>query len=166
MPDYSKAVIYTIRTGDETYVGSTTNFTKRKCRHKSDIDDSPNVKLYKTITKNGGEWDMQPYKQYPCASKMELVIEEERVRRELNASLNMCKCHRTAEENKEYASMYRKKYREKNLDKLKEKEREYREKNLDKIKEQIKQYQEKNRDKINTRRRELYDQKRQEKLGQ
>jgi phage-related protein len=92
MPDYSKGLIYTIKTGNSVYVGSTTNFTKRKYRHKINIK-TDNANLYKTIRENGGEWDMKPYKEFPCENKTQLTIEEERVRCELNADLNMKQCY-------------------------------------------------------------------------
>jgi hypothetical protein len=93
MPDYSKSIIYTIRTRDNLYVGSTTNFTDRKYKHKKSINISES-KLYKTIRDNGGEWDMKPYKLFPCENKTELCIEEERIRCELNADLNMNVCYK------------------------------------------------------------------------
>ena len=37
MPDYSKSVIYTIRSKDNIYVGSTVNFRSRKKQHKNCI---------------------------------------------------------------------------------------------------------------------------------
>jgi len=96
MPNYEDCVIYTIRTGDSVYVGSTCNFVRRKCAHKSDLYNekkkSYNFKLYKTIRENDGEWDMQPHKLFPCKNKMEMNIEEERCRRELNADLNSISC--------------------------------------------------------------------------
>tara|TARA_R110001592_G_scaffold264161_1_gene529526 strand:+ start:16 stop:438 length:423 start_codon:yes stop_codon:yes gene_type:complete len=98
MPDYSKCVIYTIKSGDGLYVGSTCNFNNRKYGHKYNIynesDDKYNMKLYKTIRENDGAWDMQPHSQYPCKSKMEMAIEEERVRKELKADLNMNSCYK------------------------------------------------------------------------
>ena len=92
MPDYSKGLIYTIKTGNSIYVGSTTNFTKRKWRHKKNIEND-NTNLYKTIRENDGEWDMKPYKEFSCENKTQLTIEEERVRCELNADLNMKSCY-------------------------------------------------------------------------
>ena len=107
--DYKRSVIYTIKTGDGLYVGSTTDFTKRKNSHKSNIYNEKrkdyNYKLYKTIRENGGEWDMKPYKEYPCENKTQLVIEEERVRCELNADLNNNRCYTglsSIEYNKQY----------------------------------------------------------------
>ena len=133
MPDYSKCVIYTIKTGDSLYVGSTCNFTKRKYDHKSNINNVNyklyNCKLYKTIRDNGYEWDMKPYNLYPCETKMEMNIEEERIRKELNANLNMCKAYRTEEEKKEYMKNYNTLYYEENKDRIKDNVKNYRIKN-------------------------------------
>jgi len=95
MPDYSKSIIYTIRTRDGLYVGSTTNFTNRKHQHKYCILSTSlknNLKLYQTIRDNDGEWIMKPYKEFPCENKTQLNIEEERIRLELKADLNGIKC--------------------------------------------------------------------------
>ena len=84
MPNYEDCVIYTIRSGDHLYVGSTCNFVRRKCCHKSSLnnenDKAYNYKLYQTIRENDNEWDMQPYKLFQCKNKMEMNIEEERCR--------------------------------------------------------------------------------------
>ena len=70
MPDYSKSIIYTIRSRDSVYVGSTIDFRSRKKQHKDCIYNENgknyNIKIYKTIRENNYEWDMQPYSQYPC----------------------------------------------------------------------------------------------------
>ena len=133
MPDYSKSIIYTIRTRDSLYVGSTTEFTKRKCLHKSYIYKNPkNFKLYKTIRDNDGEWDMKPYKEFPCETKQQLNIEEERIRCELKADLNMISCIENKEKrknwlenNKEYFTKYRLEYYHKNKDKKREYHKKY-----------------------------------------
>ena len=97
MPNYEDCVIYTIRSGDGLYVGSTCNFTKRKHNHKNVILNTnskmDHYKLYQTIIENDSEWDMQPYKLFPCNNKMEMRIEEERCRVELNANLNTQVCY-------------------------------------------------------------------------
>ena len=88
--DFSKGLIYTIvcKT-DETllYVGSTTNFTQRKYKHKStcycEKNKDHNLQVYVMIRANGG-WDsfeMKPVKEHPCDNKIQLVIEEERIRK-------------------------------------------------------------------------------------
>jgi len=152
MPDYKKAVIYKITTGDSLYIGSTCNFTKRKCDHKTNIYNqnckSYNLKLYKTIRDNGWNWDMKPYKEYPCENKTQLVIEEERLRKELNADLNMYSCA-TGLSMKEYHKQNYIKIK----DKISEKRKEYRIINRDKNIEYHKHYQIKNKDKITERKR-------------
>tara|TARA_R110002111_G_C5705379_1_gene346195 strand:- start:49 stop:510 length:462 start_codon:yes stop_codon:yes gene_type:complete len=113
-------------------VGSTTDFTNRKSIHKSSIfKNISNTKLYKTIRDNNCEWDMKPYKLFPCENKLQLTIEEERVRQELNADLNMNCCGTGVDFNdvdyhKQLTSLYRqankdkiKKYYQENKDKLK-----------------------------------------------
>tara|TARA_R110002050_G_scaffold299708_1_gene466070 strand:- start:46 stop:507 length:462 start_codon:yes stop_codon:yes gene_type:complete len=117
MPNYEECVIYSIRSGDNLYVGSTCNFTKRKWNHnhylKNENSKHHNFKIYKTIRENDGEWDMQPYKLFPCKSKSEMRIEEERCRVELNADLNTKACYL---EDKYY---YQKQYSKNNAKQLK-----------------------------------------------
>ena len=149
MPDYSKCVIYTIKTGDGVYVGATCNFVNRKYNHKYTINNEAskqyNYKLYQTIRENEGAWDMQPHVVYPCNSKMEMNIEEERVRIELSADLNSQSCYgfdkneynkkyklANNDKHREYMRQYNKTYQLNNKDKIaeyklnnKEKKREY-----------------------------------------
>ena len=130
MPDYSKSVIYTIRSKENLYVGSTLNFRSRKKQHKNCITNenskSYNIKLYKTIRDNDGEWDMQPHSIFPCGSKMELKIEEERVRQLLNADMNMVKCGTGLNglNIPEYKKQWYEQYREQHRDEIKEKARQ------------------------------------------
>lgn len=94
--DYSKTVIYTIKTGNSLYVGSTTNFVKRKNEHKSNSSNENSVKynykLYKAIRANDNVWCMLPYAKYPCNDKIDQTIEEERIRQLLKADLNDQSC--------------------------------------------------------------------------
>ena len=139
MPDYSKGLIYTIRTGNSLYVGSTSNFTKRKYRHGYCINKlNTQTKLYNAIRDNGGEWDMKPYKEYSCETKQQLNIEEERIKCELNADLNMYSCYGIDKEK-------RKKYLEENKEQIKKKHQEWCEKNIEKKREIRKRYREKKR---------------------
>ena len=154
--DYQKGLIYTIKTGDSLYVGSTTDFRKRKYTHLQKIK-TLNSKLYHTIRENAGEWEMKPYKIFPCNSKLELEIEEEKIRRELNADLNMCSCSginkekrketykRLYEENKEKRKEQNKAYREKNKEKLKELDRIKYQKNKEKIRIKYQKKKEENK---------------------
>ena len=72
--DYSKCIIYKIVCKDlnETYcyVGHTTNFTRRKCQHKSacinENNKSYNFKVYQKIRETGGwdNWEMIVIEEY------------------------------------------------------------------------------------------------------
>ena len=136
--DYSKGVIYTIKTGDSIYVGSTTDFRNRKWGHNADLKRQKNRNLYKNIIDNGNEWDMRPYKLFPCNSKIELDIEEEKIRRELNADLNMIKCHTSNVEKITMKKEYDKGYVKKNYNKKFEQNQKYREKNRELIRKKDK----------------------------
>jgi len=157
MPDFTRGLIYTIRTGDSVYVGSTTNFTRRKCHHKSRLynenDSQYNLKVYKRIRENDYEWSMKPYKEYPCESKLQLEIEEEQIRRKLNADLNSQSCELNIEpglskleydkqrylNNKDKVKGNRKQYYTDNKDKVLEIQKQYRIDNKEKISEKFKQ---------------------------
>lgn len=156
MVNYKNGLIYTIRTGDSVYVGSTCNFNRRKQSHKDCIynkNKQPyNRKLYKTIRENGCEWDMKPHKEFPCENKTQLAIEEERVRVEMNADLNILSCYG-------FDGDYYKNYRQKNKDKLnqknkdyyiknKENKKQYRLNNIEVVKEKGKHHYEKNKEEI------------------
>ena len=93
--NYSKISIYKIQHIDDDsllYVGQTTDFTKRKSSHKSKANNPKmnDYKLYTMIRDNGG-WDMfnmVEVKKFPCTNKKEAETEEDRVMRELKASMN------------------------------------------------------------------------------
>tara|TARA_R110000787_G_scaffold8506_1_gene28758 strand:- start:236 stop:601 length:366 start_codon:yes stop_codon:yes gene_type:complete len=85
-----RGFIYTIRTGDSLYVGSTGNFTQRKYQHKKNIEKENNKsqkKLYATIRQNG-EWDMRIYCECNYTINYELKIKEKDVIKKLGADLN------------------------------------------------------------------------------
>ena len=73
--DYQKAVIYKIQhleNEELLYVGSTTNFIKRKQHHKcicnKPTNMSYNLKVYQMIRDNGGwmQFKMIIIKEFPC----------------------------------------------------------------------------------------------------
>ena len=80
--DYSKALIYKIVCNDlnikDCYVGSTTDFTKRKGHHKRGCNNVNtkcyNYNVYQFIRANGGwdNWTMVLVENYPCENKLEL----------------------------------------------------------------------------------------------
>jgi len=176
MTNYQNAVIYVIYVGEQKYVGSTCDFKARKRQHKTLINNphikGSNLKVYKAIRENGGEWRMEINKQFPCDSKQELQLEEERIRKELGAELNTNCCgtglteveykkqhyqdnkdkvlEKEKErylENREMKLEYQKQYYEQNKEKVVNYNKQYRENNKEKLSEQQKQYREKNHEK-------------------
>ncbi len=143
MVNYSKCIIYKITTGDDIYIGSTTNYTRRKNSHKSCIYNenkrSYNIKLYQTIRANDGEWCMMPLKEFSCENKMQLTIEEQKCADEYKSTLNMRTCGTGI-----IRDEYIKQYREQNKDDIHKYQKQYYEINKDKKK----QYREQNKDKI------------------
>jgi len=153
MPDYKKCIIYTIKSGEGLYVGSTCNYNHRKYCHKSSLNNENaknyNFKLYNTIRKNNGEWDMKPYAEFSCNNKMEMMIEEERIRKELKADLNMISCFRTEDERLNYHKDYNKDYKIKNKDELRDKNKNYQNINKEEIADKKKDYYIDNKEKLN-----------------
>jgi hypothetical protein len=158
MPDYSKSIIYTIRSRDNVYVGSTIDFRSRKKQHKGCIYNENgkyyNLKLYKTIRENNYEWVMRPYSKYPCKDKLELTIEEERIRQLLKADLNMYVCACGCSTKKEYQKQYREEHKDENKEYIKQ----YYEEHKDEIDEYRKQYREENKNKISEQKKQWYEQ--------
>jgi len=97
MRDYSKGVIYTIKCDSGIYVGSSTNFSKRKADHKYIIKHKLMLDrlIYKSIRKHLGVCTIEIYKMFPCKNKNELIAEEQRIMKELNANLNTYECQIT-----------------------------------------------------------------------
>ena len=154
--DFSKMVIYKFVCNDlsvtDLYVGSTTDFTKRKCKHKSDCKSS-HFKVYEMIRANGGweNWSMIEIEKYPCKDNNEARARERHWYEELHATLNMVMPIRSQKEyreaNREEIVEYRKEYKEKNKEKISEQSKEYREKNRESIAEKQREYDEKNKEK-------------------
>ena len=131
--DYSKCVIYKIQHKDNNdllYVGHTTNFTKRKYEHKSGVNNEKgnayNHKVYQMIRENGGwlDFNMVEVKDFPCENNRQATTEEDRIMREMKATLNTIR-----------ASHSRKEYRQDNKEQIKEYKQQYNEKNKEKIQE-------------------------------
>ena len=127
MVNYQNCIIYKITCNDTTikdcYVGSTCNFARRKCGHKTRCnninDNGYNLKVYQFIRDNGGwtNWTMTPIKKFPCSDKMSKLIEERKIMEELGATLNSDVPSRSQKEyrlkNKEAINEYQKEYQEK-----------------------------------------------------
>jgi hypothetical protein len=96
--NYSKTVMYKIVCNDLTvkdlYVGSTTDFTKRKSTHKShcnnESDSKYNLKVYKMIRENGGwdNWTIVQIEAYPCNNNNETRARERHWYEMLHATMN------------------------------------------------------------------------------
>jgi hypothetical protein len=153
--DYSKTIMYKLVHNEDydnanIYIGSTTDFRKRKSHHKgysyNEKNKSYNNKKYQYIRENGGwdNWNMIEVEKYPCNDGNEARAREEYWRSHFNAQLNMVRAYRTDEEKVEY----KKKYYDQNKDKLLEQHKEYYEQNKDRSLEYKKKYRENNRDKI------------------
>ena len=145
MPNYSKTIIYKLINYDHpdlVYVGSTTDFTKRKAQHKRLTNSDNQSKVYQNIRENGGWqcWHMIKICDFPCSTATDARQEEDRQMMELKANLNSRKAYTSDEERRNQ----QKQYRETNRDQLNEKQKQYRETN----KEKIKQYYDTNKEKI------------------
>ena len=162
-PNYQNNLIYKIqhKTIDGLiYIGSTTNFTQRKSKHKSNSCNENtkqyNQPKYKIIRENGG-WDMFNMvlvKKYPCNDHLEAFAEEEKIMREMNANMNHKRCFLSKEEQEEYRKQYYethkeeiKQYRETHKEESKEYGKQYRETHREYFKQYSKQYYETHREK-------------------
>lgn len=87
LKDYINTVIYCVKHEEDyynenCYVGSTTNYVKRKAQHKSDCNNTNsvryNTKIYNYIRNNGGweKWVMYELEKYPCNDKRECETRE------------------------------------------------------------------------------------------
>ena len=111
MPNYSQSSIYKLCCNDaavtDVYVGSTTNFTKRKCAHKSTCNninaDRYNYYVYQFIRDNGGwdNWSIILVEAYNTTSKRELELRERYWLETLGATLNKRVPTRTEKEYRE-----------------------------------------------------------------
>ena len=131
--DYSNAVIYKLSCKDksitEIYIGSTTNFRKRKWEHKYGCNNlnnrSYNMYVYQFIRENGGfvNWDMVQIEEIKFNTRQELHMKERYYIEQLKAGLNKIIPTRTKKEwnneNKEKMEVYKKEYREINKEKTK-----------------------------------------------
>jgi hypothetical protein len=180
--DYSKTVIYRISCNDLPefiYIGSTTEFTKRKYQHKCSSKSSE-IKLYTTIRENGGwdNWRMIVVEQYlDCKNKIEQKIREQKWIDDLNANLNMVNAFITEEQaklnnikNSEYKKIHRennrvkineqkKEYYNEHKEQLIEKSKIYSEDHKEEIKEYKKEWAKQNKEKIKLYKKEYYEKK-------
>jgi hypothetical protein len=145
--DYTNTIIYKIQHKDKEeliYVGHTTDFTKRKSAHKayaSTKEGKPyNRQLYRMIRENGG-WEMFnmiEIKKFSCDTKREAEAEEDKVMRELKATMNINRAFVRAEDIIEDRRIYRATH----AVEIKEKAKIFRATHTEEIKEKAKIYRE------------------------
>ena len=140
--DYSRTVIYKLQhIEDESllYVGSTTDFTRRKSQHKY-ICNNPNCKehnqkKYNMIRENGG-WEMFKMieiQEYPCRNSKEARRREDELMREMKANMNMVKAHCGHDTIHQYKQQYNKQYRDDNKETIQQYKQQYYNNNKEKI---------------------------------
>jgi hypothetical protein len=166
--NYNNAVIYKIVCNDLTvtdcYVGSTTNFVKRKHQHKN-CCKTKDFKIYQFIRTNGDwiNWSMILVEEFPTTSNLLLEQRERYWIETLGSTLNCVIPTRTTKEyQKQYCDQKKendKIYRDQNKDKIVQYQKIYREQNKDKIKENDKIFRDQNKDKIAEYQKQYYDQK-------
>ena len=135
--DYSKTIIYKIVCKDinikDCYVGSTTDFVRRKSEHKKKSKKS-NIYIYEFIRENGNweNWEMIEIEKYNAVDKLDALKKERYFLEELKATLNKKIPSRTKKEYDkewkeaypEYKKEYDKEYYEVNKEKLNQNKKE------------------------------------------
>ena len=99
--NYQNTIIYKIVCNNlaitDCYVGHTTDFVMRRCRHKHayHLDEhKQHYKVYQMIRDNGGwdNWTMVEIEKYPCKDRNEAAARERYWYEQLNtAKMNMLK---------------------------------------------------------------------------
>jgi hypothetical protein len=163
--DYNNTVIYKLVCKDlsvkELYIGSTTNFIKRKATHKINANNitckDASFKVYEIIRNLGGwaNWDMIEIEKYPCIDGNEAKARERHWYEELKPSMNSIRPQISKEECNDYKNAWKR-----NSQKSKETTKRYHEAHRAERLEKMKIYREKNKDKYNTdeakERRKIY----------
>ena len=150
--DYSKTLIYKLVHKDDLensniYVGSTTDFRRRKWSHKSNCNnvdsDSHYLKVYQNIRENDGwdEWVMLEIEKFPCKDKRDADARERYWCEFYRSTLNTQVPGQSRDEwkgidiNIEKKKESDKQWRKDNTDKKKSNDREYYENHTDECKQ-------------------------------
>ena len=137
---YLNSVVYKISCKDETinevYIGSTTNFMKRKNAHKYSCNnknsESYNNPIYNLIRTNGGfkNWDIKIVSKINCSNKRSLEKHEQNILNQHENIMNL----QNAVGNK---TKYHKIYRDANRNKINTDSKKYYIKNINRFKKSI-----------------------------
>jgi len=151
-PDYSKGIIYKLCCKNpeitDCYIGSTTNFIRRKQQHKNCCNENSNYYVYKFIRDKGGfqNWDMIQIEEYTAKDKKDLESRERYWIETLKVSLNQKIPTRTHKEyrelHKDNILLKKREYYEYNKDNILLKNKEYRKLHKDAIELKDKEYRE------------------------
>jgi hypothetical protein len=145
------------------YIGSTTDFERRKTNHKrcclNPKDSHYNINVYQVIRANGGwdQFDMIAVKTLVCCN-LEARQEEERIRVELNAKLNTIRAYISVEEYQEQFAKYYTEYRQQNKEQLAKYKEDYRQQNKEQIAKNLADYYQQNKDKLVKQQANYYQQ--------
>ena len=132
--DFTNSIIYHIRhmeSKEVVYVGSTTNFSNRKGKHKYNCNHEERKEfttpIYCHIRDNGGFncFEVIPIKSLKLENKTQLLIAEQVEIDKHQTLVNRNKAHRTIEELKEYMKQYHKQYNQEHKVELNEKKKQY-----------------------------------------
>jgi group I intron endonuclease len=165
MSDYSQGKVYKItnKINGEIYVGSTCQTLKqRMCTHISKSYKKPWFKLYQAFDKYKiDNFEVTLLELCTCENLSELRQHEQRYLDQLHPEYNSI----NAVHDVNYQRDYKKKYYEKNAEKIKAKTRKYVENNKEHIKVKKSKYYECNKNKVKVRQRE-YAEKNKDKIHQ
>ena len=135
--DYSNTIIYKLVHKEDydnanIYIGSTTDFIRRKNNHKNcchnEKQKGHNDKKYQYMRDNGGweSFNMIEVEKFPCNDGNEARAREEYWRCHFNSQLNSIRAYRTEEQRKEIDKERKREYRE--HDEYREYQKEYQKK--------------------------------------
>lgn len=146
-----------------TYVGSTTNWSHRKGRHKSNCNNlngnSHHLNVYQVIRANGGwvNWTMVLVENFPCNGRREAEQREQYWKEHYNDNMGMKRAFTTEEQKAEYYATHKEqfveytaKYRATHKDQI----AEYRVTHKDQKAESDAEYRATHRDQINLKKRQ------------
>lgn len=157
---YENGKIYCLKSNktDKVYIGSTIGeLEKRMYKHRHEYKKWNGIELRTTAFQifEYGDVYIELVEKYPCKNKEELEKREGEIIRNTQNCINRRKML-DEETFKKNRNLRAKEYREKNKEKIKNKEKLYRETNREKIRENDKKYRKKNNDKLNEQNRKRY----------
>jgi adenylate kinase family enzyme len=168
--NYNKSIIYKLCCKDpeitDIYIGSTTDFTKRKWQHKyccnNKNNKAYNCNIYNFIRENGNwdNWDMVQIEAYKADSKRDLESRErywiETLKSTLNKTIPTQTLSEYRQKNKEFITEQMAEYYQNNKEVIAERQAEYYQNNKEVIAENKAKYRQKNKEVIAEKMSEYY----------